>query len=865
MNRFENPRVLPWIALVFGLGLTFLIWELARVDSQKLLHEEFESCVQLIIDKIENRVRHSEQILRGTAGVLNASSLLTRQEFHTYIDSLQIEKNYPGIRGIGLNLLVSASQKAALKQKTQKDISPKYNVWPKGERNQYAIVTYLEPASGANLNVFGYDMYSDKARREAMERARDKNEITLTRKLNLVIDDQKIAGLVMFAPVYQRGKARATLASRRENLIGWVFIGFRMQEMMHGILGDKLNHLSDNLGFHIFDGTETSSENQLYGSHDHDVQSKEVTEAHFYTKKTITLAGREWTIVSHSLANFGSYLHNQRSIGIVGGGLFVTLLVTLLFWQLATGRQRAVALARRVNLDLVERERRYRQMFEDNSSISYLVDPVSGDIVDANNAAAQFWGYTQDELQRMSIADINIAPLAETMAALNNPEKNGYEPFKARHRLKNGEIRNVELFVNRLTYQNHTYIYTILHDITDRQIAEEALLNNKQRLRVIIDTAMDAVVQIDCNGNITDWNSRAETMFGWKQNDAIGKGLMATIIPPQLHEQYQENAHEFLDSDNAQVRHSRFEISGLRNDGHIFPIEVSLTTMLNQQGEIEYCAFIHDITSRKRNENALRKARNELENRVFERTTELVRANKRLNSEIVERTQAQEALEQSQNMLRELVAHQDQIRENERKRIAREIHDELGQHLLVLRIDVSMLQRNHGEDSQLQKEVDAVLGHIDTTMKSVRTIINNLRPSVLDLGLFAALEWQCNEFERRSGIHCELTSNDESLELDDNISTVLFRIMQEALNNVLKHAKASHVQISLKHEPGSLQMTVADNGIGLPAIQKQEQKSFGLLGIRERLSVLGGSLDIDSSNNGTTLTVTLPLPNDGHA
>lgn len=863
MNRFENPRILPWIALIIGLGLTFLIWNVARIDSAKILHEEFDSSVQLIIDKIENRVKHSEQILRGTAGVLNASYLLTKKEFHTYINSLQVDKNYPGIQGIGLNFLVPASQKAALIQKARKENSPEFNVWPQSEHNQYAPVVYLEPESGHNLNVFGFDMYTDKKRREAMERARDENRITLTRKLHLIRDGKKRAALVMYAPVYQHGKSRATLASRHKNLIGWVFIGFRMQDMMQGILGDRLDNISDNLGFHIFDGTETSSENLLYGSHAHDVQSKEVAGAHFYTKKTITLAGREWTIVSHSSPNFGSYLHNQRSLGILGAGFFVTLLVTLLFWQLATGRQRAIALARRINLDLVEREKRYRQMFEDNSSMSYLVDPENGDIIDANNAVARFWGYTLDELRRMSIADINIAPLAETMAALNNPEGSGHEPFKTRHRLKNGELRNVELFVNKLTYQSRTYIYTILHDITDRQIAEEALLNNKQRLRAIIDTAMDAVIQFDGKGVIIDWNSRAEAMFGWTQEEAIGKELITTIIPPQQHEQYQKNAQDLLNSENKQIRHARFESSGQRNDGHIFPIEMSLTTMLTHDGAIEYCAFIHDITNQKRNENALRKARNELENRVFERTTELVRANKRLNSEIVERTQAQEALQQSQSMLRELVAHQDQIRENERKRIAREIHDELGQHLLVLRIDVSMLQSNHKEDPQLQNEVNAVLGHIDTTMKSVRTIINNLRPSVLDLGLFAALEWQGNEFERRSGIHFELTSNDESMELDDEISTVLFRIMQEALNNVLKHAKASHVQISLKHEPGSLQMKVADNGIGLPTTQKQDQKSFGLIGIRERLSVLGGSLNINSSNNGTTLTITLPLPNNG--
>jgi len=281
--------------------------------------------------------------------------------------------------------------------------------------------------------------------------------------------------------------------------------------------------------------------------------------------------------------------------------------------------------------------------------------------------------------------------------------------------------------------------------------------------------------------------------------------------------------------------------------------------MIGTSGQSECCVFMHDITNRKKNENALRKARVELENRVFERTAELVRTNRRLNSEVSERTQIQEALEQSQEMLRQLVAHQDRIRETERKRIAREIHDELGQHLLVLRIDVSMLARSENEHPKLGEKIEVILQHIDTTMRSVRAIINNLRPSVLDLGLLAALEWQAEEFQRRSGITCDLVTDDEDMELEDSVATVLFRILQEALTNVLRHAKASRVEIQLQRDLTGLVMTIADNGVGMRYAQRSEQNSFGLVGIRERLYILGGELNIESSSNGTVLTVTLPL------
>ncbi|RJF94991.1 response regulator [Noviherbaspirillum saxi] len=228
---------------------------------------------------------------------------------------------------------------------------------------------------------------------------------------------------------------------------------------------------------------------------------------------------------------------------------------------------------------------------------------------------------------------------------------------------------------------------------------------------------------------------------------------------------------------------------------------------------------------------------------------------------INERRLAEEALRQSQEELRQLASYQERIKEDERKRIAREIHDELGQNLLALRIDIAMLHARTGATHpKLNKKVHSVLDHIDSTMKAMRAIINNLRPTVLDLGLNAAIEWQVKEFQRRTSIACALMMPEAELVMDDGRATALFRILQESLNNVFRHARATKATITLTHTGSRLYMSVADNGVGIFPGCRRKANSFGLVGIKERVSTLGGDFEIDTGEEaGTTLTVSIPL------
>jgi signal transduction histidine kinase len=218
-------------------------------------------------------------------------------------------------------------------------------------------------------------------------------------------------------------------------------------------------------------------------------------------------------------------------------------------------------------------------------------------------------------------------------------------------------------------------------------------------------------------------------------------------------------------------------------------------------------------------------------------------------------------LQQTNDRLRRLAAHAENIKEGERKRIAREIHDDLGQNLLALRIEADLLaSRTEKTHPRLHARAIWTLTQIDTTIKSVRQIINDLRPNVLDLGLSAAVDWQIAEFRRRTGAACELVQNKDDVQVSDRCATALFRILQESLTNITRHAHASRVRVELRSRPDRITMTVADNGVGIHRSGRHKLGSFGLVGIEERVKILEGSFDIsDAPDGGTIVSVSIPI------
>lgn len=225
---------------------------------------------------------------------------------------------------------------------------------------------------------------------------------------------------------------------------------------------------------------------------------------------------------------------------------------------------------------------------------------------------------------------------------------------------------------------------------------------------------------------------------------------------------------------------------------------------------------------------------------------------------VIERQRAEQEGNRSRQQLRSLYHRLEMVREEERKRIAREIHDELAQVLTALKLEISLLKKKLARQApELNKNAEVIFELIDQTIPAVKELIHELRPPILDdLGLQETISWQGREFERRTGIRCELDLNLGHSKIDSARSTTMFRIFQETLNNVVRHAQANHIRIVLADEANTLTLRVEDDGVGISPHHLKSGNSLGILGMRERARIWGGTVDFQkTSNNGTTVVV----------
>ena len=522
----------------------------------------------------------------------------------------------------------------------------------------------------------------------------------------------------------------------------------------------------------------------------------------------------------------------------------------------------------------------------------------------------------------------------------------------------------------------------LVNDLGDELARESAL----RRAFVILDTIREGVMVTDSSNRIISVNPAFTAITGYPAEEAIGRDpafLGAGTHPPQFY----ATMWDSLNRDGSWYG----ELVNRRKNGERFVESLSITPMRADDGATShFVGVFSDITERKLAEASLRELHRELDQRVVDRTSELLRANLHLQQEIRRRESAQQALRdaerffhatidslsdrvlvldqdgslvhanqaclnfaghvtgqlqylqfcetdarwqrgagqelaagirtviggqadayaleyeffaadgprwslakvsrflgagplrvvvahtditerklmdgalrQSHAQLRQLALHLETAKEDERKRISRDIHDELGQNLLALRIDISMLSaRTQGSHPRLHGKVETVLGNIDTTIRSVRGIMNELRPMALDLGLQAAIEWQVGDFRKRSGIACQLHVRDDALfaAIGGQAEIALFRIVQEGLSNVMRHARATAVEIELSWDACAVHVSICDNGVGITSQPQRKKQCFGLIGIDERVRALGGRFEIGAPPAGPGCLLTLQVP-----
>jgi PAS domain S-box-containing protein len=397
-------------------------------------------------------------------------------------------------------------------------------------------------------------------------------------------------------------------------------------------------------------------------------------------------------------------------------------------------------------------------------------------------------------------------------------------------------------------------------DLTERKRIEDALRASEIRYRRLFETAKDGILILDANtGRITDANPFLQDLLGYSHAELLGKRLWE--IGPFRDIAASQAA--FLKLKNKKyIRYDDLPLE-TKEHRHKYVEFVSNLYMVNGKRVIQ--CNIRDITARRHAENRLRKANEELEKRVDERTVELLTANRHMKKMLDEGKRVGENILKSRDRLRNLSGRLQTMLEEERTRISREIHDELGQSLTALKLDLSLLgkalssgglDKPYGKVRLMEQEVTRII-------QTVRKISTELRPGILDeLGVAAAIEWMAKDFQKRTGIGCKVTVQEVGRIPDNVRATAIFRIVQEALTNVMRHSGASQASVSFKKKDETLILEVRDNGIGISEGRIFDIKSLGLTGLRERVLLLGGEALISGKpGEGTLLKVTLPVEN----
>lgn len=375
------------------------------------------------------------------------------------------------------------------------------------------------------------------------------------------------------------------------------------------------------------------------------------------------------------------------------------------------------------------------------------------------------------------------------------------------------------LYFQYRIYPSESGITVLMQDITERIKAEEKISESELRFRTLTKDAPVGIFETDANGLTTYVNQTWLNYTGLSFEEAIGDAWMYIIHPEDRAKQVNSWKEK-----TQKIEPSETEYRIINKNGQLRWVNGKAIPVINSSGKVTgYIGTIADVTD-------LKKALDLLNERTVQ--------------------------------LSELSAHLQNIRENERTHIAREIHDELGQQLTALKMDIAWLsKKNINSNDDVKCRFDDAIILVDEMVKSIRRIGTELRPSIIDdLGLNAAMEWQVFEFGQRSGIVVKFKNTFDDININPAISISLFRILQESLTNIARHSKAKQVRINLEKTGNNILLMIQDDGIGFNKTSKKNGRAFGLLGINERVAMLNGQSSIETApGKGTNIKVVLPL------
>ncbi|MCA8906696.1 MAG: CHASE domain-containing protein [Rhodospirillaceae bacterium] len=449
------------------------------------MQEAFASRIRLIEARIVNRMAAYEQVLRGGVAVFSVFQPVTRADWRNYVYLLDLDREYPGIQGVGFAQRIRPDERANHVAAVRADGFPDYDIRPPGDREELTSIVFLEPFDARNRAAFGYDMFSNEIRRAAMERARDTGQAALSGRVELLqeITEERQAGFLLYLPVYAPGSDPQTAEARREALSGYVYSPFRATDLMRGILQGEFPQID----LEVFDGPAADEAELLFSNVD---AAAAALSPELVQTATIEVAGRPWTIAFRSTPAFVEEMQSPLSTVLLVGGLVVTVLVFGTVWTLASARGRAVRLAESMARTRENIEAKFRDLFAYAPDAIVMVG-ADGKIQDVNQQAEATFGFAHDEIVGQPVEILVPETLGRSHVGLRNAYVNAPQrrtmaagSLDLRGRRKDGSTFRADISLTPLASGQETVVAATVRDLTER-IAMEKQLSQAQKMEAI--------------------------------------------------------------------------------------------------------------------------------------------------------------------------------------------------------------------------------------------------------------------------------------------------------------------------------------------------------------------------------------------
>ncbi|HLO62733.1 MAG TPA: CHASE domain-containing protein, partial [Azonexus sp.] len=569
--------------------------------------------------RILSRMHTHAQILRGAAAFVEASDDVSRAEWQSYVSNLHLERTLPGIQATGFIRMIDGGDKAVHEQAMRAEGLPGYRIYPAGQREQYASVTYLEPSTGRNSTAFGYDAYAEPVRRLAIERARDSGETALTAKITLVqeTDHDVQPGFLIYVPVYRSGMSRDSREQRRAALLGFAFSAFRSHDLLRSVI------TADNkdVELRLYDGAATPA-NLIFDSH----PGNENHSGRYQAELPIDFGGHQWIAHFSSRPELEAATASGLPASIALGGMLLALMAYL--WQIRNQRfqRRISAYADR----LENNEERLRTLINTMPDMVCLKD---GDnrLIEANRVflrelgldGVDYRGKSGRELAAAAGLDYaRLADIEDSDCAVWEQGQRLHDELIVRHADDSErvfEIAKVPLFAPDGRRQA---LVMVGRDITERVATEKALRAAERKFRGLVEQSLAGVYIIQ-HGLFRYVNPQFARIFGYRApEDIIDRVAVFELVAPADRERVNDNIRRRAEG---VVESMHYGFTGLRRDGQPIHVEV-FGTGVDYEDKPAVIGIVLDISERKRVEAELKRHREHLEEEVAARTADLLLA-----------------------------------------------------------------------------------------------------------------------------------------------------------------------------------------------------------------------------------------------